>query len=420
MGTLRRSIDYDRQKTEKFGALLADMGIKRRSAAASDTAGNQGMRRLYFIYAVRGQFMKISSHSLYEHFASLLTVILAIVTTIASADVRGAADHTIKIGSASVESGSVVEIPISLENLRNFTALQFDIVFESSLFAEVDASKCTSRLPDGPYIAACERQNPPNDDVVRYVIFRTDSRPIESGMLGNLVFRVAADAPSAVSSVDALECTGLGISEDGETISLTTHDYKPGEIVVISDEPYAAPTAATAVVELRGSSLANDNQVFRRQLAIPDPTVVLRNGPDDIVLELPGGREIESARKRFVPRTGYVERLDCSGDQVPDTNPEKPLSFRWYGELPNHGWLGLTVVNDVARGTLVTAEASYQLSGSPEDGYVLSEIDPKGLPPAGAEAHLYTENSTGKNLEEPVSGELHVETTSPIRAPGGS
>jgi len=137
----------------------------------------------------------------------------------------------IQISSESVTSGSDVDIQVSLDNHNALTALQFDITFEPSLFAEIDTSKCTSRLSGGPYLAACRRQDPPNDDVIRYVVVRTDLRPIESGILGNLTFQSAANAPSMVSPIGALECTGLGVSESGKTIPLAAFDFEAGEIV---------------------------------------------------------------------------------------------------------------------------------------------------------------------------------------------
>jgi len=145
---------------------------------------------------------------------------------------------------------------------------------------------------------------------------------------------------------------------------------------------------------------------------------MLRNGPDSIDLELPDGRVIDFARKQFVPRAGYVERLDCSGNEIPDADPQTPLSFRWYGELPNHGWLAITVVNDVVRGTLVTGENSYQLSGSPEYEYILSEIDPEGLPPTHAEAIARPENPIGYGLGKQTNAQFHVESYSQTRAAG--
>ncbi len=50
----------------------------------------------------------------------------------------------------------------------------------------------------------------------------------------------------------------------------------------------------------------------------------------------------------------------------------------------------MTVVNDIARGTLVTEEASYQISGGPADGFQLAEVDPSNLPTTDAGAFEHT------------------------------
>ncbi|MGK7296651.1 MAG: zinc-dependent metalloprotease family protein [Candidatus Wenzhouxiangella sp. M2_3B_020] len=317
----------------------------------------------------------------------VLTIVLTIGFTIALAGAQQApaptTEPTIRIGSGSVETGSVVRIPIILDNHRGFTALQFDLVFEPSLFAEVDPSECLSLLREKEFFAGCRRQDPPNDDVIRYLIFRPDLELLPSGVLGHIGFR--AGAPSGVSPVTALDCTGLGVLADQQTFDLTAQDFEPGEVVVLGTEPSTAPPDPTAVLDLDGVPIASDNPVFRRRFDIPNPIPTLGAGSEEVELRLPGGRQIDAARKRFIARAGYVERLDCSGDHVPDGNPDTPVSFRWYGELPNGGWLGLTVVNDVARGTLVTDETSYRISGAPDDGYILAEIDPSNLPSTDAD-----------------------------------
>lgn len=67
---------------------------------------------------------------------------------------------------------------------------------------------------------------------------------------------------------------------------------------------------------------------------------------------------------------------------MPDTQSDAALSFRWYGQVQDSGWLGVTVADNVLRGTLVTVEQSYQIFGSPDSGFILAEIDPGRLPPA--------------------------------------
>lgn len=320
---------------------------------------------------------------------------------------------TIRIGSATLQGGSAARIPIAVDNHRNFIALQFDIAFEPSFFDQVDTSQCLSQLPDSGFLAACRRQDPPNDDVVRFLVFRWDFKPIPSGVLGDLGFRAAADGPSGVSPISALACTGQGISGNQDAVDLTDADFEPGEVVILGTEPVAAP-AAPAVLDLDGVQLGSDNLLFRRELEIDSPISVLASGPEEIALKLPGGREIGGIRKRFIPRAGYIQRLDCSGNQVPDANPDTPVSFRWYGDLPDGGWLGLTVVNDIARGTLVTEAASYQISGTPHDGYRLAEIDPSNLPPSDAEAFGRNRQPAGKTPD----AKLKIDTGAAVRGSG--
>jgi len=344
----------------------------------------------------------------------ILIAIIAYLLAVVPAGAQDIVAPTIKIGSGAVEAGSGVRIPITLDNHRDFIALQFDIVFEPSIFAKVDTSQCLSQLPTSRFLADCRRQDPPNDDVVRFVVFGWDFKPIPSGVLGYLDFHATAGAISRISPLSALECTGLGISPDQQTLGLTVDDYQPGEIIVLGTGPPTPPEVPTTVLDFDGVPVFTENPVFRRKLNIPDPIPVLESGPQAIVLMLPGGREVEGVGKRFIPREGYVERLDCSGNQVPDGNPDTPMSFRWYGELESGGWLGLTVVDDIARGTLVTEEASYQISGAPDDGYHLAEIDPSNLPPTDAEAFGRTGQSAGKNPD----AKFQIDTGATVRGVG--
>ena len=353
-----------------------------------------------------------------KHSTFILIALFGYLLAIPPAGGQDVVSPTIKLGSGTVESGSEVRIPITLDNHRNFIALQFDIAFEPSMFAAVDASQCLSQLPKGGFLADCRRQDPPNDDVVRFLVFAFDFDPIPSGVLGHLGFRAAADAISGISPLSGLECTGLGISPDQQTFDLTVDDYQPGEITVLGAQPSTQPKVSTDVLDLDGEEVVSQNPVFRRKLNIPDPIPVLDSGPQAIVLKLPGGREVAGASKRFIPRKGYVERLDCSGNQVPDANPETPVSFRWYGELDNGGWLGLTVVDDIARGTLVTEEASYQISGRPADGFQLAEVDPSNLPPTDAEVFRKTDNSTVNKLGKQKNVKLYNGFGAPARSMG--
>ena len=91
----------------------------------------------------------------------ILIAIIAYLLAVVPADAQDIVAPTIKIGSGAVEAGSGVRIPITLDNHRDFIALQFDIVFEPSIFAKVDTSQCLSQLPTSRFLADCRRQDPP-------------------------------------------------------------------------------------------------------------------------------------------------------------------------------------------------------------------------------------------------------------------
>ncbi len=302
-------------------------------------------------------------------------------------------EPTIKVGSDRVKSGSFVRIPVTLNNPYNLFALQFDVAFEPSLFSEVDTTECLLELPLGDYLAGCRRQDPPNQDIVRFVIFRFDFEPIPPGVLGNIGFRAADDAPSGVSPLAPLECSGLGIGQHQQSVALDADDFVAGEIIVEGTHPAPPPSDPRPNLDLDGTPVAGDDPVVRLRLDIPNPIPALDAGPREVLVTLPGGRQVDATMERFIPRDGYVERLNCSGNSVPDSDPGTPVSFRFYGELSNGGWLGLTVVDDVARGTLVTDEVGYQIHGEPEAGYRIDEIDQLRLPPTDAEAYARSEKS---------------------------
>lgn len=96
---------------------------------------------------------------------SCLGIGAMLVVFVASADAtvsnEPASQPTIRIGSGSVESGAVVRIPVTLNNHRGFSALQFDITFEPGRFDDVDPSECLSQLPVSGFLAGCSRQPPP-------------------------------------------------------------------------------------------------------------------------------------------------------------------------------------------------------------------------------------------------------------------
>jgi len=231
------------------------------------------------------------------------------------------------------------------------------------------------------FLAACRRQDWPNQDVIRFLAVSLTGEPIPTGELGSLFFQASEEAVSGLSPLELLECTSLAAGSDQEEIPITAGDFRPGEIIVFGLEPPAKPAPPEAVLNLDGETLGSDNPMYRSQVEIADPIPVLAAGHDELTLSLPGGRPIMVATRQFIARDGFVDRLDCRDTQVPDNQPETPLSFRWYGEVDENGWLGVTVVDDIVRGTLVTSEQSFQLAGSPEEGYRLFEIDPEEMPP---------------------------------------
>ena len=288
----------------------------------------------------------------------------------------------VTIGDGTVERGASVDIPIFFENHGNWEGFSFDVTFDPSFFDGVDTSRCLDSLTSDGLLAACRRQEWPNQDVIRFLAVSLTGEPIPSGELGKLGFRASENAYFGVSPLELLECTGLAVGTEMDQIPITADDYVAGEIVVFGLDAPTKPAQPEAVLELDGETLFNDNPMYSQQFNITNPIPVLAAGYGELTLKLPDGRLVDVTSKRFIPRDGYVDRLDCRDTQVPDNDSATPLSFRWYGELGENGWLGVTVVNDVLRGSLTTQNRSYQIFGSPEEGYRLAEVNPDEIPSA--------------------------------------
>jgi hypothetical protein len=286
----------------------------------------------------------------------------------------------ITLGSGSASNQSVTYIPVELDNVNQFVALQFDISFEPSLFETIDTSRCFEGFENSGYLAGCNRLSPPNNDVVRFVVVNLGLKPIQSGVIGSLGFQANVNAPATETALSGLGCTSLGTTAAQETIHFTAEDFQAGSIVVRGDGPEVEPKPAD-FLDFGGTPVPYEGRVYRSMQEIRDPITVLAEGHDALALVMPDGREKKLLRRAFDPREGFVLRLDCTGRMVPDGNPDTELSFRWYGEIEEGDWLGMTVVNDVVSGTLVTAESSYKVIGSPDEGFRLAEVDQEDLPP---------------------------------------
>lgn len=288
---------------------------------------------------------------------------------------------TITLGSGTVSYHSLTYIPIEFDNPNQFVGLQFDIAFERSLFETIDTSRCLEGFQNSGYFTGCNRLDPPNNDVVRFVVLSLEMEPIQSGVIGSLGFQANKNAPSTETALSGLSCTGLGVTVAQEPIHFTSEDFQAGSIVVMGDRPEVEPEAAE-FLDFEGTPVPYKGRVYRSMQEIMNPIMVLAEGPEALALVMPDGREKELVSRAFDPRQGFVLRLDCSGRMVPDGNPDTELSFRWYGEIDEGGWLGMTVVRDVVSGTLVTGGSSYKITGSPDDGFRLAETDIDDLPPS--------------------------------------
>ncbi len=294
--------------------------------------------------------------------------------------------------------GASLAVPVSLQNSGDFVGIQFDLRFDPSVFEHVDTSRCLDAFSRSGLLAACRRQAWPNEDVIRFIVVSLANQPVPSGALGELTLRAAPDAPSGISVVTGLECTGLAVDAAQNQIGLTADDFRSGQIRILGADPGVGITDGTPLLDLSGKEAPSEESLFLRYLDIDDPIPALASGARELELLLPDGRRVLAYRSTYAPRSGFIERLDCSDNPVPDNDPETPLSLRWYGEVDQNGWIGLTVENDVVRGTLVTQQHSYQISGTPDEGYVLAEIDPDRLPPAHG-VELFRGNAKASGID---------------------
>lgn len=316
----------------------------------------------------------------------ILVGLLACLFWLSGAAEENLVQPTITLGSGSVSHHSLTYIPITLHSPDRFVGLQFDITFEPSLFETVDTSRCFEGLQESGYLTGCRRLDPPNHDLVRFVVFNFGMEPIQSGVIGSLGFQANENSPATETELSGLGCTGLGITTAQEAIYFTSKDFQAGSLIVSGDGPTVEPVPAD-FLDLEGTPVPYEGRVYRSMQEITNPITVLAEGPNALALVMPDGREKQLLRRAFDPRHGFVLRLDCSDRIVPDGNPDTELSFRWYGELENGGWLGMTVVHDVVSGTLVTGEGSYKIIGSPDNGFRLAEVDQEDLPPSRCLGH---------------------------------
>ncbi|NKI34713.1 hypothetical protein HFP89_05995 [Wenzhouxiangella sp. XN79A] len=314
------------------------------------------------------------------------------------------------------KGGASVDVPFSLQNSSGFVGIQFDLRFDPSVFEDVDTSRCLDAFSRSGLLAACRRQAWPNEDVIRFIVVSLDNQPVPSGALGELTLRAASDAPSGMSVVTGLECTGLAVDAGQNQIGLTADDFHPGQIRIRGADPDVGVADGTPLLDLSGTEAPSEGPLFRRYFEIDDLIPALTSGSLELELLLPDGRRVLAQRSTYAPRSGFVERLDCRGNPVPDNDPETSLSLRWYGEVDQNGWMGVTVEKDVVRGTLVTQEHSYQIWGTADAGYVLAEIDPDRLPPAhGVDLFRGDAKSHGINAADEVSP---LQTDSALRKSG--
>mgnify|MGYP006277841335 FL=1 len=97
----------------------------------------------------------------------------------------------VTIGDGTVERGASVDIPIFFENHGNWEGFSFDVTFDPSFFDGVDTSRCLDSLTSDGLLAACRRQEWPNQDVIRFLAVSLTGEPIPSGELGKLGFRAS-------------------------------------------------------------------------------------------------------------------------------------------------------------------------------------------------------------------------------------
>jgi len=294
------------------------------------------------------------------------------------------ASPSLKLGKVrDAKPGDVVEIPIHYESDGTAVAIQFDVFFDADQFSDVDFDDCVIDVTESHGWSKCNRLPPPNDDVIRFIVFGIPYSVIQSGKVGVLKFAVSSEAVRKTSVLHIDECSSLSVDGKGHNVEFLASQLYDGYISVsskIKEDPDDQPLHRLATEYFADSSLM---PVLAKSRYSVEYSRDVQAGADELLIDVPGVEAFQVSRKEFKPRKGYVPRVGCGNQMVPDPNASaSEMSYRWYGENEYGHPTAITVTNGYVHGFMTTTGSSFEISGNPKSGYEVIEIDSDKVPPA--------------------------------------
>lgn len=308
---------------------------------------------------------------------------LMIVVTFLTSSIA-LASPSLELGKVrGAKPGEVVEIPIHYESDGSAVAIQFDVFFDADQFSEVGFDACVSDVTKSHEWSKCKRLPAPNDDVIRFIVFGVPYSVIQSGKLGTLKFAVSSEAVRKTSPLHIDECSALSADGKGHELEFLASQLHDGYISVnskIKEDLDAQPVYLLATEYFADSSLM---PVLAKSRYSVEYSGDVQAGADELLIDVPGTEAFHVSRKEFKPRKGYVPRVGCGNQMVPDPNASaSEMSYRWYGENEHGHPTAITVTNGYVHGFMTTSGSAFEINGNPKDGYEVIEIDSDKVPPA--------------------------------------
>lgn len=288
-------------------------------------------------------------------------------------------DFVLSVGSSTVTNGRA-SIDLELGNTVGIIGFQFDLQFDNSMLEFTASEFCTNSIEQlddviksNDAITLCRHRNPPNDDFIRFLVFDFSMNGLSPGVLANLEF-LARSGASGVSPVAPSACSMLVVDQNGNSRLLSPDEYEPGYITITDDPPVTLGTPRPIELDFSGPS-GPAEAPFSWSYTTNNPIKMLEAGPEAVELMLPGEFPITVELTSFDAIDGYIERLDCSGDLVPDPNPEIERSFSWSG-VGNGVQMNMLVDRGEVSGEIIAQDRVFKMVGSEVQGFMLKELEP--------------------------------------------
>jgi hypothetical protein len=310
------------------------------------------------------------------------------------------AESILTVGNVKVKAGNVVTIPIDFENGDSVVGLQFDLFLPIDEIQQIDVGECFTEDFKANAISACRQQTAPNNDVIRYLLVKTDLSPLPSGHLTDLVIHTKPNAFSGRYLLSVTPSTALAPKGGGDMIPLALQD---GQLEIVGGQHASAapaevePILFTASIfseslDLDPSTAASHKTVSDFELLADNPTSLSVQLPDDVV--------ITATRKEFRADRGFVPRI---GTGEPLRDPAVSANEReyfWRGSEDQTD-VRFTVHDGYVRGSITAPDGAYTVAG-PFGDVAVNLIDPDNLPPSDAEAFLSTEITYTVQIQDPI------------------